>query len=312
MLPGGVEVGGEGTRALVPLLRHLGEQPEHHLRERAGDLGFGDFGRERRFGEVGVHQLGRVCGDEGGSPGEHLVAGDSEGVEIRPMVDHPVHPSGLLGRQVGERAQRLGGDFRALEHPGDLGGAVEVDQRQAQPLRVKHDVRRVHVAVDDVALVNRGQDLGQLEGPIQKPLDGERPRPEPLRQRLLPCVLEDERGRSWLLLEREGFGDALKVQRQQQPVLESEQRRASASRGTRLNRLDHHRSPVEGSKGTKHPIPATAMEQAKVFVSCEPVELAREPHATKQCVGLAALQVERSRRAASGRSTLSGRGDLVP
>ena len=68
-------------------------------------------GRDRPPRDVAVHPLHRIGRGERQWAREHLVEGDAERVEIAAGVDRPVHPSGLFGRHVGERA---GDDLRRL------------------------------------------------------------------------------------------------------------------------------------------------------------------------------------------------------
>ena len=68
------------------------------------------------------------------------------------MIDRAIHPSGLLGRHVGQGARQLTGGSRA-GHGHDVGGQPEIDQRQAAPVGAHHHVAGVDVAVDHPLLV---------------------------------------------------------------------------------------------------------------------------------------------------------------
>ena len=71
---------------------------------RAGTAGDRSRGRRRLPGDVAVHPLHRIRGGERQRAGEHLVERDAERVEIAARVDRAIHPAGLLGRHVGQRA----------------------------------------------------------------------------------------------------------------------------------------------------------------------------------------------------------------
>ena len=89
---------------LVALLGGLGEQLHDDRRDAARNASDPLAGRHRLPRDVAVHPLHRIGGRERQRPGEHLVERDAERVEIAAGIDRPVHPAGLLGRHVGERA----------------------------------------------------------------------------------------------------------------------------------------------------------------------------------------------------------------
>ena len=94
-------------------------------------------------GVAGVRQLA----------GDHAVADDAEGVLVRAAIDG--RTLRLLGRHVVRRADDHPGareSARRLERLRDS----EVRQHHA-PVVVEHDVRRLHVAVHDAALVRMSQ-----------------------------------------------------------------------------------------------------------------------------------------------------------
>ncbi len=110
-----LEIRLQAPRALVSRLRGLGEEFQDDLgegfRDGAIELGGGLGG----LGDVAVYQLEGVLGVERRTAGEHLVEGRSQGVEVGPVVDDPVHAAGLLRRHVREppveqlgRVRRLG------------------------------------------------------------------------------------------------------------------------------------------------------------------------------------------------------------
>src|SRR6185503_1502002 len=96
-------------------------------------------------------QLGERLPLEGPATGEELVEDEAERVDVAARRD--LAAGELLGRHVGRRARAQ----RLARRPGeaevgdpDLAAAVE------------HDVRRLQIAVDDAAVVRRGESRANL------------------------------------------------------------------------------------------------------------------------------------------------------
>ena len=60
--------------------------------------------RHRLPGDMAVHPFHGIGRGERQGAGEHLVKRDAERVEVAAGIDRAVHPSGLFGCHVGERA----------------------------------------------------------------------------------------------------------------------------------------------------------------------------------------------------------------
>ena len=117
-------------------------------------------GRDRLGAEVLADDRHRLASGEGRLSADHLVEHHSERVEVRPRAGGA--PQGLLGREVGDRADHPS----PAPRPG--GGEAEVAEPGAA-IGVEPDVRRLQVAVDDPAGV------GVLERPADVDPDAERP-----------------------------------------------------------------------------------------------------------------------------------------
>ncbi len=65
-------------------------------------------------GDMAMNPFHRIGGAERQTAGEHLIERDAERIEVAAGIDRAVHPPGLLGRHIGERA----GD--ELGRPGRL------------------------------------------------------------------------------------------------------------------------------------------------------------------------------------------------
>ena len=74
-------------------------------------------------GDVAVHPFHRIGRGERQDARQHLVERDAQRVEVAARIDRAVHPAGLFGRHVGERAGddlgRLGRLALARQARGD-------------------------------------------------------------------------------------------------------------------------------------------------------------------------------------------------
>ena len=78
----------QGFGGLVPLFRALGQKLEHQIGEDPGERRVDAHGGHRGPGQVGVDDLARVGRGERRRPGQHLVEGRSQRVDVRPVVHH--------------------------------------------------------------------------------------------------------------------------------------------------------------------------------------------------------------------------------
>ena len=137
---------------------------------------------------------------------EHLVQDDPEREDVAPMVG-AVSPH-LLGTHVAHGPHDDAG-LRGMA-PSRLGRNARLRAARAGPLRqllreaeiqqlhaavaAEEDVLRLHVPVDDSALVRRGEALGDLGCDFERLFRRERAGPEALAQRLAFEQLHDENG----------------------------------------------------------------------------------------------------------------------
>ena len=102
-------------------------------------------------------QFGEVLPLERALPGEQLVEHETERVDV--AARGHLAAGELLGRHVGRRAgaQRFAGDAGQAEvGDPDLAAAVE------------HDVRRLEIAMDDAAIVRRGEAGADLPRDLER------------------------------------------------------------------------------------------------------------------------------------------------
>ena len=118
-------------------------------------------GRDR---DVCVDEFQGIGLHERRPAGEDLVNGCTQRVEIRPVVDHTIHASGLLRRDIGQGAGDPGRGFFVLVSALHKGRESEIDDAYVQfpafvdgiRVRLEHDdVGRVDVPVDDALVVDR-------------------------------------------------------------------------------------------------------------------------------------------------------------
>ena len=69
-----------------------------------GALGDALGERRRRARDMAVDPPHGVARAERQGAGEHLVEDDAHRIEVAARIDRAVHPAGLFGRHVGERA----------------------------------------------------------------------------------------------------------------------------------------------------------------------------------------------------------------
>ena len=151
-----------------PLLGRLGEHLQDQSLERARHLGVVPGGRDGRGVQVLRDDRHRVVAQEGRPAGHHLVEHRAERVEVAARLGRPAES--LLGRHVRDRPHHhaLDGETRAVARHGqpevaELGGAVGGEPH----------VARLHVAMDDAAVVRVLEGAAHLVGDAERLLDGQ-------------------------------------------------------------------------------------------------------------------------------------------
>jgi len=161
----------QAAGGLVAILLGLGQQLEHDGREARRDLRPTLAGRERRPGDVRVHQLQAVLGHKGRPADQQVVEGGPQAVEIRARVQVPVGAAGLLGGDVAQRALELAHSALADVLAGELGGEPEVDQADLPGGLAPDRVGRGDVLVDHPRVVHPRQRGRHRLGHVQHPRD---------------------------------------------------------------------------------------------------------------------------------------------
>ena len=109
--------------------------------------------RHRLPGDMAVHPFHGIGGGERQDAREHLVKRDAERVEIAAGIDRAVHPSGLLGRHVGERAGDGLGRLGRLAFARQARGDAEAGEPDFVGSVIRPGCWRLDVFVDEAALV---------------------------------------------------------------------------------------------------------------------------------------------------------------
>ncbi|MNX87506.1 hypothetical protein D3C86_1194370 [compost metagenome] len=138
---------------LVALLGRLGEQLHDDARNRRRYGFLPRARRHRHLGDVAVYPLHRVRGGERQRAGQHLVERDAERVEVAARIDRPVHPPGLLGCHVGQRAGDGLGRLGRLALARQARGQAEAGEPCLPVGAVHDDMGRLQVLVKQPALV---------------------------------------------------------------------------------------------------------------------------------------------------------------
>ena len=137
-----------------------------------------------------LHRIG--CGERQRAR-EHLIERDAERIEIAAQIDRAVHPSGLLGRHIGQRACDGLRRLEPLSFAREPRGDAEAGQPHPPVGAVHQNMTRFQVLVDEAALVGLAQRPCDPDREAQEAPQLHRPA-EQARKRLSAIVLEQQHG----------------------------------------------------------------------------------------------------------------------
>ena len=126
-------------------------------------------------------------------PRQHLVENDAERVEIAAGIDRAVHPSGLFGRHVGERAGDGLGRLGRLPLARQTRGDAETGEPDLAAGAVHQDIGRFDVLVDEPGLMDLAQGDRDADGEVQEASDLHR-RAEQPAERPTALILQHQHG----------------------------------------------------------------------------------------------------------------------
>ena len=138
-----------------------------------------------------THSIGSVALN-GRAAGEHLIERDAERIEVAAGIDRAVHPPGLFGRHVGQRAGDDLGRLGRLTLARQTRGDAEPGEPRPSVRAVHKDIGRLDVLVDEAALVRLAQRGGDADGEAQEASHLHRFADESL-ERLAARILEQQR-----------------------------------------------------------------------------------------------------------------------
>ena len=141
---------------------------------------------------MAVDPFHRIGGAERQTAGEHLIERDAERIEVAARVDRAVHPPGLFGRHIGERAGDDLGRLGRLTLARQTRGDAEPGEPRPSVGAVHQDIGRLDVLVDEAALVRLAERRGDADREAQEALRLHRFADEPL-ERLAARILEQQR-----------------------------------------------------------------------------------------------------------------------
>ena len=124
---------------------------------------------------------------------EHLIEDDAERIKVTARVDRAIHPPGLFGRHIGERA---GDGFGRRERPS-FAWQPRCDAKAGEPHRaigaVHQDIAGFLVLVDEADLVGFAESRSNADREAQENADLHR-LAEQARERFAAGVLEHQHG----------------------------------------------------------------------------------------------------------------------
>ena len=114
-----------------------------------------------------THSIGSVAVN-GRAAGEHLVERDAQRIEVAAGIDRAVHPPGLFGGHVGERAGDDLGRLGRLALARQARGDAEPGQPDRAARPIHQDMGRLDVLVDEPPLMQPGDRRDQTEREAQE------------------------------------------------------------------------------------------------------------------------------------------------
>ena len=127
--------------------------------------------RRRLPRDMAVHPFHRVGRGERQRAREHLIERDAERIEVAARIDRAIHPPGLFGRHIGERAGDGLGRLGRLSLARQPRGDAEPGEPHRSVGAVHQDIGGLDVLVDEAALVGLAQRRGDADGEAQEVAD---------------------------------------------------------------------------------------------------------------------------------------------
>src|SRR6185369_1932541 len=144
----------EARRALITFLGGLGEQLEYYGRDCSRYSAHALAGRYRLSRDMAMYPLHRMCRGERQRASQHLIERHTKRVEVATEIDRAVHPPGLFGRHVGQRAHDELGRPGHASLPDQARSDTETGEPDPFVVEVYQYMRRFQVLVNEAALMH--------------------------------------------------------------------------------------------------------------------------------------------------------------
>ena len=259
----------------------------------AGDLLQPLAGRHRLSGDMAVDPLHGIGRGERQCAREHLVERDAERVEVAAGIDRAVHPPGLFGRHIGERAGDDLGRLGRLPLARQTRGDAEAGEPDLSARAVHQDIGRLDVLVDEPGLVDLAQGDRDADGEVQEASHLHRRAEQPL-ERLAALILQHQHGPAAVADELQRPRRPGSVQLVLQSIFVGQAIEGGRCRMLRGGQHGQHGVPAAigiQAPPTAEDAVAVLPQDLEVVVSlcAEPRRCAQLPHST---IGLAARGLE--------------------
>ena len=94
-----LEIGLHAAHALIAILRQLGQQLHHDVRDRLRHVGRDVARRRRDAGDMAMRPFQRIVRGKRQLAGQHAVKRDAERIEIGAVIHRAIHAPGLFGSE---------------------------------------------------------------------------------------------------------------------------------------------------------------------------------------------------------------------
>ena len=160
-----VEIGVQPAHALIAVLRQLGQQLHHDVRDRLRHVGRDVARRRRDAGDMAMRPFQRIVRGKRQLAGQHAVQRDAERIEIGAVIDRAMHAPGLFGRQIGPVGRACGVSI-GRKSLVLASGEADIGQQDAMALARHQQVGGADIPMDDPGRMHAGQGLRELAGDV--------------------------------------------------------------------------------------------------------------------------------------------------
>ncbi|OQC53444.1 MAG: hypothetical protein BWX55_01096 [Deltaproteobacteria bacterium ADurb.Bin022] len=157
-----LKIGLKTETVLVSGLGVFGQQPHDDIRHHGRNTGIKLNGRPGHHGDMRMNEFHGVLRLERQQTGDDFIQSDSQRIEIRAVINRPVHPAGLLRRHV---CQGIADEIRIIDFimfVSQQSGYSEVRNFQFLRFRIDQKALGFYVPVNDSPGMQRCQCCGNV------------------------------------------------------------------------------------------------------------------------------------------------------